>query len=72
LLRFLRALEIPFIASLRDAQAYVHAAGLGEGIFEQPEYKVRADLESWQPLINWLHSPATASAVEQTVTGAVQ
>lgn len=72
LLRFLRALEIPFIASLRDAQAYVHAAGLGEGIFEQPEYKVRADLESWQPLINWLHSPATTSTVEQPVTNAAQ
>jgi chromosome partitioning protein len=70
LLRFLRTLEIPFIASLRDAQSYVHAAGLGEGIFELPEYKVRADLESWRPLIDWLHSPATRSAVEQTATSA--
>lgn len=54
LLRFLKALEIPFIASLRDAQSYVHAAGQGQGIFELPRYRVKADIESWQPLIAWL------------------
>ena len=65
LLRFLTTLEILFITSLRDAQAYVHASGLGEGIFELPEYKVRADLESWRPLIKWLHSPVTANVDAQ-------
>lgn len=54
LLRFLKTLEIPFIASLRDAQAYVHAAGVGQGIFDLPRYRVRADLESWEPLLTWL------------------
>jgi chromosome partitioning protein len=54
LLRFLKALEIPFITILRDAQAYVHAAGLGLGIFELPKYRVRPDLESWEPLVTWL------------------
>ena len=54
LLRFLKALEIPFITSLRDAQAYVHAAGLGQGIFELPRHRVKVDLESWEPLLAWL------------------
>ncbi len=54
LLRFLKALEIPFITSLRDAQAYVHAAGLGQGIFELPRHRAKVDLESWEPLLAWL------------------
>lgn len=61
LLRFLRTLEIPFITSLRDAQAYVHAAGLGQGIFELPRYRVKADLESWQPLLAWLGESGAAT-----------
>lgn len=54
LVRFLRTLEIPFITSLRDAQAYVHAVGNGVGICELPSHRVKQDLESWQPLIHWL------------------
>jgi hypothetical protein len=57
-------LEIPFIISLRDAQAYVSAAGLGQGIFELPRYRVKADIESWQPLIAWLEREAFASKLE--------
>ncbi len=62
LLRFLRTLEIPFVASLRDAQAYVQAAGLGRGICELPRHRVRQDLESWQPLLAWLDSGDRASS----------
>lgn len=54
LVRFLKTLDIPFVTSLRDAQAYVRAAGSGGSIFELPRYRVKSDLESWQPLINWL------------------
>jgi chromosome partitioning protein len=61
LLRFLKTLEIPFITSLRDAQAYVHVAGLGKGIFELPKYRVKPDLESWQPLLAWLGEDGSKS-----------
>jgi chromosome partitioning protein len=68
LLRFLKALEIPFTATLRDAQAYVHAAGLGQGIFELPKYRVKADLESWQPLLSWLDGENSLSNGEPSAT----
>ena len=64
LLRFLRALEIPFVTSLRDVQAYVHAAGLGRGILELPRYRVKPDIESWQPLITWLDGEISVSRHE--------
>ncbi len=68
LLRFLKALEIPFITSLRDAQAYVHAAGLGQGIFELPQYRVKTDVESWQPLLTWLDSEQLTSKSESAAS----
>jgi chromosome partitioning protein len=70
LLRFLRQLEIPFITSLRDAQVYVHAAGEGKGICELPRHRVRADLETWGPLINWLEADRdTCSPPVRNATG---
>lgn len=68
LLRFLNVLEIPFITSLRDAQAYVHAAGLGQGIFELPRYRVKTDVESWQPLLTWLDPESSTSKSEPTAS----
>ena len=55
LVRFLKSLDIPFLTSLRDVQAYVRAAGSGESIFELPAYRVRPDLASWKPVIDWLN-----------------
>jgi len=43
---------------LRDAQAYVQAAGSGQGIFELPYHRVKADIAFWQPLIAWLDAEA--------------
>ena len=54
LMRFLRSLEIPIIAELRDSQNYVHAAAYGIGICEMPAYKVRKDMEQFQLLVDWL------------------
>lgn len=63
LLRFLRQLEIPFITSFRDAQAYVHAAGEGRGICELPRHRVKPDLASWEPLIAWLDTVRDAQRI---------
>lgn len=52
--KFLNSLEIPFITTLRDTQNYVHAAEEGVGLFEMKPYRVKQDLNSWEPLISWL------------------
>jgi len=54
--RFLGNLEIPFVASLRDTQNYVHAVEQGIGIFELPPKQTTRDRAQWQPLIDWIES----------------
>jgi chromosome partitioning protein len=53
---FLKALKIPFIATLRDTQNYIRAAERGLGIFELAPSLVYPDLEQWDPLLKWLRS----------------
>lgn len=54
LMRFLRSLQIPIVAELRDSQNYVFAAANGLGICEMPAYRVREDLARFEALIDWL------------------
>jgi len=54
LTRFLNSLDIPLVATLRDAQNYVRAAEMGLGIHEMPQWQVRQDLASWEPITRWL------------------
>ncbi len=54
LMRFLRSLEIPIVAQLRDSQNYVHAAANGIGICEMPVYRVGKDLEQLKLIVAWL------------------
>ena len=51
---FLAGLSIPFIARLRDTQAYLRAFEQGIGIFEMPRREVIKDLLEWQPLVAWI------------------
>lgn len=53
---FLKSLKIPFVATLRDTQNYIHAEERGVGIFEMAPSKVWQDLEQWEPLLKWLRS----------------
>ena len=53
----LRALDVPYVATLREAQNYIRAYSRGLGIFELPEYLAWPDWEQWGPLIEWLDSP---------------
>jgi chromosome partitioning protein len=63
LMRFLATLQIPVITTLRDSQNYVRAAELGYGIHEMKPYLVREDMDTWQPLIDWIESrPALSSS----------
>ncbi len=54
--RFLDALEIPFIAVLRESQNYIRAVDNGRTIFEAPRSRVEDDLAQWRPIIKWLKS----------------
>ncbi len=51
--KFLKSLNIPFVAAFRDAQSYVRASehGLGLVDFEQNDAK---DSKEWQALLKWL------------------
>lgn len=54
LMRFLRSLDIPMIATLRDTQNYLRCAESGLGIYEMPRWQVRQDLDGWQGIMDWL------------------
>jgi len=56
LVYFLNSLKIPFIATLRDTQNYIRVAEHGRGIFDVAPSHVREDLESWEPLLEWIES----------------
>lgn len=52
--KFLKHLKIPYVATLRDTQNYIHAAEQGLGIFDMPWHQVEHDLEQWKPLTRWI------------------
>ena len=62
--RFLERLSIATVGQLRDSQNYVHAAERGVSVLEMPAYRVRKELERWEPLLAWLEqrlaTPLTA------------
>jgi len=57
LIRFLQTLGIPIVATIRDSQNYVRAAELGIGVHEMKSYVAQADVEQWEPLVEWLDKP---------------
>jgi chromosome partitioning protein len=62
LIRFLQTLGIPIVATIRDSQNYVRAAELGIGVHEMKSYVAQADVEQWEPLIDWLDKPVAPRA----------
>jgi chromosome partitioning protein len=50
----LDSMSITFIATLRDSQNYISSAEEGIGLFEMQGSGVRRDIETWQPVIEWL------------------
>jgi chromosome partitioning protein len=54
--RFLDSLDIPFVASLRDTQNYIHAVEQGLSIHELESHNVKQDRYEWAALIEWLES----------------
>jgi chromosome partitioning protein len=62
LIKFLETLGIPIVATIRDSQNYVRAAELGIGVHEMKSYIAAADVEQWEPLVEWLERPAGTRA----------
>lgn len=59
--RFLKSLDIPVVASMRDTQNYTHAAEQGCGIHEIKSSSNKQDLPQWDALIEWLESEVACS-----------
>ncbi|MDO8927214.1 MAG: ParA family protein [Sideroxyarcus sp.] len=52
--QFLKGLDLPVLAYLREAQAYVNAAFEGKTLFDLPPSLAQRELEQWAYLLNWL------------------
>jgi len=52
--RFLRNLDIPVIAHIRDTQNYVRAAERGVGVCELAERAALRDAEPWANILDWI------------------
>jgi chromosome partitioning protein len=52
--RFLRNLDIPVIAQIRDTQHYVHAAEQGIGVCELAESAAQRDSTPWANILDWM------------------
>jgi chromosome partitioning protein len=53
---FIKSTRLPYVATLRDTQNYIHAEERGIGIFEMAPSRVQHDLEDWKSLTRWLRS----------------
>lgn len=71
LMRFLKSLDIPLIATLRDTQSYVRSAEIGLGIYEMPRWQVQQDLTHWQEVLAWLAARPRAQAAASAPTNLV-
>jgi chromosome partitioning protein len=52
--QFLKGLDLPILAYLREAQVYVNAAFEGKTLFDLPHSMAERELEQWAYLLNWL------------------
>lgn len=75
--RFLSALSLPFVASIRDSQSHVRAAERGLCIHELEPSRSKKDRECWEPLLAWLDEaavharPGTPGQVLPMVAGGI-
>lgn len=55
-------LGLPFLGALRETQAYVRCAERGLTVFDLPASRAQADLDQWQPILDWLQPLLNAAA----------
>ncbi len=56
--QFLKGLDLPILAYLREAQVYVNAAFEGKTLFDLPHSVAEKELEQWAYLANWMENSA--------------
>ncbi len=56
--QFLKGLDLPVLAYLRETQAYVSAAFEGKTLFDLPPSQAQRELEQWAYLLSWLEREA--------------
>lgn len=54
--QFLKGLDLPILAYLRETQAYVNAGFEGKSLFDLPPSQALRELEQWAYLLGWLES----------------
>jgi chromosome partitioning protein len=52
--QFLKGVDLPILAYLREAQAYVNAAFEGKTLFDLPPSLAQRELEQWKYMLHWL------------------
>ncbi len=52
--QFLKGLDLPVLAYLRETQAYVNAGFEGKTLFDLPPSQAQRELEQWAYLLGWL------------------
>ena len=66
--RFLGSLGLPFLARIRDSDAYVKVAETGIGIFEMDAVEAAAEIREFMPIVNWVareqETPADGNVIE--------
>ncbi len=55
-------LGLPFLGALRETQNYVRCAERGLTVFDLPPSRAQADLDQWQPVLDWLQPVLNAAA----------
>ncbi|MGD8999996.1 MAG: chromosome partitioning protein, partial [Granulosicoccaceae bacterium] len=63
--RFLKSLDIPVVARLRDTQNYTRAVEQGLGIHEIKAYSARQDRPHWEEVIDWLDTDTNLPAQQR-------
>ncbi len=66
--------KLDFIGVLRETQTYVRCVERGVTVFDLPPSRVQADLDQWQPILEWLapllSTPAPAQAPQRPLPAA--
>ena len=55
-----RGIDLPYIGTLREAQAYVRCIEDGLTLFDLPAKDVQADLAQWAPILAWVGQALSA------------
>ncbi len=63
-----RALGVPFLGALRETQLYVKSLDHGLTIFDLSAQAQRADLQQWEPILEWLSPLAKVPHASKNLT----